>query len=67
MPLHEVLARGRPGMFPVFCTTRSAVDHPWRLQCQIGSRNYPGDQWDGVRGTYGFGELNDTGRNYSLS
>ena len=32
------------------------------FNARVGSRDYPGDQWDGVRGPYGFGELNDAGR-----
>ena len=32
------------------------------FNARIGSRICPGDQWDGVRGPYGFGELNDAGR-----
>ena len=31
------------------------------FNARIGSRICPGDQWDGVRGPYGFGELNDAG------
>ena len=32
------------------------------FNARVGSRDFPGDQWDGMRGPYGFGELNDTGR-----
>ena len=32
------------------------------FNARVGSRDFPGDQWDGMRGPYGFGELNDAGR-----
>jgi len=32
------------------------------FDARVGSRVYCDDQWDGVREPYGFGELNDAGR-----